>query len=40
MIGRSASANQVRDGGKELNQKLLKTESAVKDILSKILSTQ
>jgi hypothetical protein len=32
MIGRLSSTNQVKDGGKELKQKLLKTESAVKDI--------
>jgi hypothetical protein len=34
-----ATANQVKDVGKGLKQKLLKTESAIKNILSKNLST-
>jgi hypothetical protein len=40
MIGGLASANQVKDGDKELKLKFLKTESAIRDILSKNLSAQ
>jgi hypothetical protein len=36
----SATAKQVRDGGKGLKQKLLKTERAMKNILSKNISAQ
>jgi hypothetical protein len=40
MNGRSATADHVKDHRKRLKQKLFKTESAVKNILSKKLSAQ
>jgi hypothetical protein len=40
MTGGSAAADQVKDRGKRLKQKLFKTESAIKNILSKKLSAQ
>jgi hypothetical protein len=40
MTGGSAAADHVKDRRKSLKQKLLKTESAIKHILSKQLSTQ
>jgi hypothetical protein len=40
MNGGSANADQVKDGGKGLKQKLFKTDSAIKNVLSKKLSAQ
>ncbi len=40
MTGGSAAADLVKDRRKRLKQKLLKTESAIKHILSKKLSAQ
>ncbi len=39
MIGESGTAGQVKDGKKGLKQKLFEKESAIKNILSKKLST-
>jgi hypothetical protein len=40
MTGGSAAADHVKERRKSLKQKLLKTESAIKHILSKKLSAQ
>jgi hypothetical protein len=39
MIGKSATAGQVKDGKKGMKQKLFEKESTIKNILSKKLST-
>jgi hypothetical protein len=40
MIGGSATANHMKDWRKRLKQKIFKTESAIKNILTKKLSAQ
>jgi hypothetical protein len=40
MNGRLATADQVKDKGKRLKQKLYQTESAIQNILSKKLSAR
>jgi hypothetical protein len=40
MNGGLATADQMKDGGKLLKEKLFQTESAIKNILSKKLSAQ
>jgi hypothetical protein len=39
-LGGSATANHIKDRRKRLKQKIFKTESAIKNILSKKLSAQ